>query len=628
MLSSTYIAGGMSLALIFKRNYLDISTLYMWDLFGAGMGVIGSILLMNWIGTPAATFVVAIPIIMAAVLASKKFMKVIPISLFLILVPLLLNSESLLEMKREEPAPIVYKHWDALSKIKIYDGDGYRRINLDNAANTGVNEFDGNWDIPDSLKFGFPIVEQVIAEFDSCRFLSLGSGGGQDVFQGLQYGAAEVHAVEVNGHINDLLTDGELADFSGHIYTDPRVKVVTEDARTYIRRYSNYFDVIYSFSSNSFAALASGAFALAENYLFTTEAFEDYWDALSDNGYLIMEHQFYMPRIVSEVKEALKNKGIENPEDYFAVYGLNKIRRKMLLLSKKPLPKKLIENAFVCIPPENPFYAEIEHPAPDSLKGNLIDRIVMSGWEVEQDSALTNLAPCTDDKPFIAQMGLWKNFNFDSMKEMRALSIYGFPLAQVLIVTILAVLLVIVLPINFLPLLVKRGGMKLKHLAYFFFIGAAFMIVEVMLIQRYTLFIGPSVYSLATILLVLLISSAIGSKFSGWFEDKTSFIAIITLIVLESFLFPLITSKFVGFGMLPRMLISALLIAPLGFFMGMPFPKGVKKVKEFVDWGFAINGAASVLGSTLIILIAMNFGITISLLCGATMYGFAFISSK
>lgn len=78
--------------------------------------------------------------------------------------------------------------------------------------------------------------------------------------------------------------------------------------------------------------------------------------------------------------------------------------------------------------------------------------------------------------------------------------------------------------------------------------------------------------------------------------------------------------------MLLRMIISSILIAPLGFFMGIPFPKGVTKVKEYLDWGFAINGAASVLGSTLIILAAMNFGITVSLLCGAVLYGFALLS--
>jgi hypothetical protein len=174
--------------------------------------------------------------------------------------------------------------------------------------------------------------------FPRCAFLSLGAGAGGDVLQALSYGAAEIHAVEVIPHVNRMMTVDDtrgytkaiplppppakpaaagapvptplptatpkpvnneperlvsLAEFSGFIYRDPRVRVVTEDARAYVGRFENHFDIIYSLSSNSFAALASGSFALAENYLFTTEAFSDYWKALTPGGFMIFEHQFF-----------------------------------------------------------------------------------------------------------------------------------------------------------------------------------------------------------------------------------------------------------------------------------------------------------------------------------------------
>ena len=106
---------------------------------------------------------------------------------------------------------------------------------------------------------------------------------------------------------------------------------MTEDARAYVRRFENKFDVIYSLSSNSWAALASGSFALAENYLFTTEAFIDYWHALSDSGFMMMEHQVYAPRLVTEVVDALTRIGVDKPLDHFAVYDLPKMRRTMIL---------------------------------------------------------------------------------------------------------------------------------------------------------------------------------------------------------------------------------------------------------------------------------------------------------
>ncbi|MBK7031424.1 MAG: hypothetical protein IPH45_20515 [Bacteroidales bacterium] len=161
-----------------------------------------------------------------------------------------------------------------------------------------------------------------------------------------------MHAVEVIPHINYLLKEGSLKDFSGNIYNDPRVKVITEDARVYIRKFNERFDIIYSLSSNSWAAFASGSFALAENYIFTTEAFIDYWKALSPNGFLSIEHQFYTPRLVAEVMDALSVMKIPDPKSHFAVYNLPGIKRKILLVSKQPLDQETITNAYGKLTPE------------------------------------------------------------------------------------------------------------------------------------------------------------------------------------------------------------------------------------------------------------------------------------
>jgi predicted membrane-bound spermidine synthase len=407
LLSSAFYFGGIVLALLFKQNHKEISKLYMADLVGAAIGVLISLVLMNYFGTPATTFLSAIPVLVAGLIVSKKWIKVLPILLILLSFFPFSKAESLLEAERKERAPVIYKHWDAMSKIKVFDyGEQYRGINIDNIANTTVNAFNGNWDIPDSLKFGFNIVDYLISKHDNCTFLSLGAGGGQDVFKAMQFGATEVHAVVVNGHINDLLIDGNLAEFSGYIYKDPRVKVVTDDARSYVRRFNNKFDMIYSFSSNSFSAMASGAFAMAENYLFTTEAFLDYWNALTEDGYLLMEHQFYMPRIVAEVIDALGKIGVQNPNEHFAVYDLPNMKRNMLFLSKHPLTSEFLEPAFGKQVTEQYDYGYLLYPCVDSLKSNLINQIVQNGWENTAENAPVNISPTTDNNPFVAQLGL------------------------------------------------------------------------------------------------------------------------------------------------------------------------------------------------------------------------------
>ena len=623
ILSSAYFTGGIALALIFRHYSCDMPRLYMADLLGAALGVILAIFMMNALGTPQTTFLIAVPALLAAFISSRRWFKLAPLALVLLMGFLMSRSEPLLQAEREERAQVIHTHWDAMAKVKVYEpAETYQMLNIDNVAHTSAYKFDGNWDKPDSMKFDFEInVSKLIAEFDSCRYVVIGAGGGGDLLQPLQENAGHVWAVEVIPYINKMLYDGMLSEFSGYTYQDPRVTVVTEDGRVFIRAYDNAFDIIYSSSSNTFAALASGAFALAENYLFTTEAFGDYWDALSDSGYMILEHQVYVPRVVSQVKQALSQRGVENVNEHFAVFDWPQARRNLFVMSKRPLTPEKIDHLVTGEKSvaDSPF--ELLYPAPDSVKSNLVNHIVLEGWQAARDSAKTDISPVTDNRPFIAQMGLWKNWDTNKLEKIIPYSdLYGFPLSKTIILMILAIVLLLIVPLNLLPFLFKGKKLKAVPWLYFFTIGMAFMIVEIILIQKYTLFVGPSVYSIAAVLLTLLLASGIGSRFSEKVPTTVTFAAIALWVLADIFVFGHITAALASVSLAPRILITAALIFPLGFFMGMPFPKAALRVGELVDWGFAVNGAASVLGSTAIMLVAFTWGFNASLAIGAMLY--------
>ncbi|MBN2602346.1 MAG: hypothetical protein JXR87_10165, partial [Candidatus Marinimicrobia bacterium] len=574
-----------------------------------------------------ATFLIALPVILSALIIAPTWKRMLPVLLVIVLIIFSINSETLLKSNREDRAKVIFTHWDAMAKLKIYDFDGfYRGIEIDNVANSPIYPFDGDFNKPDSLKFSFGIdVSYLIQQFDSCTFLSLGAGGGTDVLQALQAGATDVHAVEVNPYINFMMKDGELAEYSGNIYNDPRVKVITEDARAYVRRHINQFDVIYSLSSNTFAAFASGSFALAENYLFTTEAFQDYWNALSDSGFMMMEHQFYVPRLVTEFQDAMKELGIPNADDHFAVYDLPKMRRKILFVSKQALTPEIRQNAFGELSSATFNDIHLLYPAADSLSDNLINRIVKEGWQQLQAESPINISPSTDDRPFSAQLGLWKNVQLSELKSVKPYEFFGFPLSRIIILIILAVVIVFILPLVLLPYALAGKKLKVIPWLYFFTIGMAFMMLEIILIQKYTLFIGPSAYTLIVILTTLLIGSGIGSRFSAKTKDWMPFVGIVVWLLLDVTVFNGLKYYFGVLAIVPRMLITMILILPLGFFMGMPFPKAVSRVATLVDWGFAVNGIASTIGSTLIILIAFNAGYTVSLMVAGFFYSMAYL---
>lgn len=627
ILSSTFFFGGIALAKLFKSDVSQMPLLYMFDLIGAAFGVLLSVIMMNSFGTPSSVFLTSIPIFIAAFIAMNSWRKLLPALLVLIAIGMSPYSNEFLKSGKPDRAEVIYTYWDAMAKIKIFDYNGQARgINIDNAANSPVYPFDGNYNKPDSLKYEYNIsVKNLIDRFDSCTFLSLGAGGGTDVLQALQEGAAEVHAVEVIDHINYLMTEGNLADYSGNIYNDPRVKVITEDGRAYVRRFENKFDIIYSLSSNTFAALASGSFALAENYLFTTEAFQDYWNSLTDSGFVMMEHQFYVPRLTSELMLALEELDVENPTSHFAVYNLPKMRRNILFISKQPLTEELMQNAFGEVPQGAQNYHYLLYPAADSVKDNLINQIVTKGWETAQVNAAIDISPCNDNRPFTAQLGLMRNFQFGKVETILPYEFYGFPLSKIIITVILLIVVFLIVPLNLIPYLKKGPKLRAVPWLYFFAIGLAFMMVEVVLMQKYTLFIGPSVYSIITILLVLLLASGIGSRYSEKFSPKFVFTFISIWLLIDVVAFTELIYALGGLTMAPRIIITAILIFPLGFFMGMPFPKGSLLIGELVDWGFAVNGAASVLGSTFVVLIAFSFGYATALLLGAVIYLLAYL---
>jgi hypothetical protein len=400
------------------------------------------------------------------------------------------------------------------------------------------------------------------------------------------------------------------------------VKVITEDARSYIREFKNKFDIIFSFSSTSYAALASGAFSFAENYIYTTEAFVDYLNSMTDGGFLVMEHHFYIPRLVSSCIEAMKRIGIADYRSHIAVYELPEFRRSILLVSKKPLKPDVIQNAIGGLGPEH-HGNKLVYPLQVSSFPGLISDIIDKGWENIHDASI-DLTPPVDDKPFIAQMGLWKNFSLSGISKLEPYEFFGFPLAKSIILIILAVIIILILPLNFIPYFRKGEKLKAVPFLYFFAIGFGFMAIEVILIQKYNLLLGASLYSLIAVLFVILIASGIGSRFSGKISDKTCFVVIIILVLIDAFIYRELIYSVGEFSLTLRLLAVILFIAPLSFFLGMPFPKATSRVGGLVDWGFSVNGAASVFGSTFIMLIAFSYGFTFSLVVGATAYLLAF----
>ena len=126
----------------------------------------------------------------------------------------------------------------------------------------------------------------------------------------LVFGARHVDGVEINPIIaNDVMRD-RFREFSGGIYTNPRVRIAVDDGRSFVRRTPERYDVIQASLVDTWAATAAGAYTLTENTLYTVEAFNDYLDHLTDDGVLtITRWVFDGLRLVSLAQEACEARG-------------------------------------------------------------------------------------------------------------------------------------------------------------------------------------------------------------------------------------------------------------------------------------------------------------------------------
>jgi hypothetical protein len=185
------------------------------------------------------------------------------------------------------------------------------------------------------------------------------------------------------------------------------------------------------------------------------------------------------------------------------------------------------------------------------------------------------------------------------------------------------------------PLLLSRrelsGSGWPRWLAYFGLLGAGFMLIEVALLQRFVLLLGHPVYSLTVTLFSLLLGTGIGSVISRRFEPATlgrgtqmTILAILGVAALAIVGLPWMIKAAIAAPHGGRVALAVIALVPAGILMGVPLPAGVRLLAgrrpELVAWGWGMNGALSVIGATLAVFIAMNWGFSATLMAGSAAY--------
>jgi hypothetical protein len=274
--------------------------------------------------------------------------------------------------------------------------------------------------------------------------------------------------------------------------------------------------------------------------------------------------------------------------------------------------------------------------SPQSRTGNTFERLAQAVDPAEVWDGLTSdVAPTRDDSPFFFHTLRLRHLT-DALQtdgEWRKTNLGTFVL-----VSLLALSVALSTALIFVPLLLVRGRLRsldtrstVAWLLYFACLGAGFIIVEVILVQKSILFLGHPVYALTVVLFSLLIFSGIGSRLSGRFREddlpqtlERLLGCVAGLIFFYVFVLGPIFHGLAHWEQPARIFVAAAVLAPLGLVMGMPMPTAIRllarQAPEIIPWGWGVNGAASVLGSVAALAIALLTSFSHALLVAAVLY--------
>lgn len=660
--SVPFFLGGYAIGSALSLPDIHVTRVYFADLFGAGVGAGVALLGLRYVGGVQAGVLIAILGIASSALlhprlAFKRF--AIGAGLVLILGLVLFSIPSgVVPIAPKELAHFIrigdqvrweYQGWDPVARVDVLSLPGdtlnvagsneYKLVTQDGGAPTLLvrpgTEREAA-DFADHTIFGMPHWIK-----SNPRVLVIGVGGGPDLLAALQYEPERIVGLEVNSHMLEI-TDQSFSDFIGNLLDDPRVEVVLGDGRHYVQRSDERFDIIQLTGVDTTVAAVGANPNLAENFLYTMEAFEEYFAHLEPDGLLSLSFP-NVPglglRMLALIDQTLQLSEGSTLADHIVVSEITGFVH--VLTKKTPFTPAEVEvlqshfdrpvssiyfplyNRLFGTPDEDFFEVSGILAAPGMEQMNIYAGYFAAVEDGQSEDFLAaqpqTLTLPTDNQPFFFVVDRWGE---------------SAPNLQTLVLTLVILSITCVGLMIVPPAVLRRRGLKLSGApllaVYFLLLGLGFIFIEVVFIQRVSLFLGHPSYALAVTLSTLLIASGLGSLGSGrWEVGAARKVALATVLVAVSavggsLLLRVLTEQMLALPLSARLAATILLIALPGFFMGIPFPTVLGEVKarqfQFVPWAWGINGTASVTATILALLLALSWGFQAVFLIAAALY--------
>ncbi|MBI4514768.1 MAG: hypothetical protein HY699_03005 [Deltaproteobacteria bacterium] len=656
-----FFAGGLCVAGPLQARPELVSRLYFADLLAAGIACGLIVPSIWWIGTPITTGMatVAFGVAAWAYAAPQVRLRQGVIAAVLGLAGVLLCAQATFT-----PAPtkfvsrflaaagaqLGFSRWTPINRVDVVtfdppprtgsyvnwgispnykgQGPGYFMVGNDGDSCAVMYNWDGKPETIEFLRHHVLRVPYLLLSEPSV--VAIGLGGGADVLNGLLNGARSIVGVEINPatvYAGKTL----FREFNGNILNHPKVDAVASEGRSFLRTRNAHYDLIEINSVDTLSALSTGAYVLSESYLYTADAVSDYLSHLNPGGIFAMavgdlnderEPPRHTLRLASVVRRALEMRKVQEPARHVLVVGTgNNLPLTHTLVKNEPFTQAEVAAVEAFVNQEGFVFWH----RPDQVLPTRTAEILT--WDQPRLSQFyreyyLNLQPTTDESPFFFNFYKWSAL---LQRSGRADVSYDRTLAtgQIVMVVMLIQSVVFGAGLILLPLLfVRTGGTGLLaqragYLAYFAALGIGFILLEISFIQRFVLFLGYPTYALTVVLLSLLVFTGLGSYLTDKIHDgfgRVLLWRLLWLLVVAGAFHLGLTSLFnlfLGVPLAGRVLLSIVLLAPLGLILGAFFPLGIRvlelRASPLIPWAWGVNGCATVVGTIVAVMMGMTW---------------------
>jgi hypothetical protein len=679
-LALPFFFGGLALGALLAAWPEQAGKIYSFNLAGSALGCLAAVVALPLLGGSGTVMLSALLGALAALAFSvgswgletraPYLQSLISSIIVLALLFLTIRPPSFLEVRLSPykglsqallypEARIVFSRWNAFSRVDVIESRGVKSApGLSLAYLDPLPPQLGLFTDGDNLS---PITRPESLDFidylpvslpyrlrPRAKALIIEPKGGLDVLVALHQGASSVVAVESNPLVIEVARETFKEP-----YGDRRVTVVVENGRSYVRRVRERFDIVQVSLADTYRPVTSGAYSLSENYLYTVEAFVDYLAHLREGGLLVVSRWLQMPpseslRAGALAVTALEKAGLLQPE--LRIVVIRSWSTLLLLVKNGEFTAEEIETVkgfcqqrqfdLVYYPAIQEAEANRYNAYQEPLYYQAFQDLLFGDRARFYANYSYDVSPTDDDHPFFFHFFKWSQTpeilqTFGKIWQPFGGSGY-FVLVALLILALLASAILILLPLLFRRRVtttlfppdrqIQRPN-RWRVFTYFAMLGLGYLFVEIPLMQHFILFLGHPIYAFAAVLFAILLFSGLGSMISPRLPLPRTLMVLIGSIILYPLILPLVFRLLLGQALSLRLLVSVLSLAPLGFLMGVPFPKGVGIVgglaPDLVPWAWGINGCTSVLASILSAMLAISFGFSRVLVAASLAYGVA-----